>query len=35
MGEPVNHILKRAHKLFVDNVKVYQESHNALKIATR
>ena len=32
MGEPGNRVVKRTHSLFVDNLKVYQESHNALKI---
>ena len=31
MGEPGNQIVKRTHSLFVDNLKVYQESHIALK----
>ena len=31
MGEPDNRIMKRTLSLFVDNLKVYQESHNALK----
>ena len=31
MGEPGNRIIKRTHSLFVD-LKVYQKSHNALKI---
>ena len=31
MGESGNYIVKRTHSLFVDNLKVYQESHNALK----
>ena len=31
MGEPGNQIMKRTHSLFVDNLKVYQESHIALK----
>ena len=31
MGEPGNGIVKRIHSLFVDDLKVYQESHNALK----
>ena len=31
MGEPGNRIMKRTHSLFVDNLKVCQESHNALK----
>ena len=31
MGEPGNRIAKRTHSLFVDDLKVYQESHNALK----
>ena len=32
MGEPGNRAMKRTHSLFVDNLKVYQESHQALKI---
>ena len=32
MGEPGNHVVKRTHSLFVDDLKVYQESHKALKI---
>ena len=32
MGEPGNCIVKRTHSLFVEDLKVYQESHNALKI---
>ena len=32
MGESGNRVVKRTHSLFVDNLKVYQESHNALKI---
>ena len=31
MGESGNGIVKRTHSLFVDNLKVYQESHNVLK----
>ena len=31
MREPGNGILKGTHSLFVDNLKVCQESHNALK----
>ena len=31
MGEPGNRIMKRTHSLFVDNLEVYQEGHNALK----
>ena len=31
MGESGNCIVKRTHSLFVDNLKVYQESHNVLK----
>ena len=27
MGEPGNHVVKRTHSLFVDDLKVYQESH--------
>ena len=30
-GEPGNCIVKRTHSLFVDELKSYQESHNALK----
>ena len=30
MGEPGNCIVKRTHSLFVDDLKVYQERHNAL-----
>ena len=32
MGEHGNRIVKRTHSLFVDDLKVYQESHKALKI---
>ena len=32
MGEPGNRVVKRTHSLFVDDLKVYQESHKALKI---
>ena len=32
MGEPGNCVIKRTHSLFVDDLKVYQESHKALKI---
>ena len=32
MGEPGNGVVKRTHSLFVDDLKVYQESHQALKI---
>ena len=32
MGEPGNHVVKRTHSLFVDDLKVYQESHEALEI---
>ena len=32
MGEPGNRVIKRTHSLFVDDLKVYQESHKALKI---
>ena len=32
MGEPGNHVVKRTHSLFVDDLKVYHESHKALKI---
>ena len=31
MGRPGNRIVKRTHSLFVDNLKVNQESHIALK----
>ena len=31
MGEPGNRIVERTHSLFVDDLKVYQESHNVLK----
>ena len=31
MGEQDNRVAKRTHSLFVDNLKVHQESHNALK----
>ena len=31
MGEPGNCIVKMTHSLFNDDLKVYQESHNALK----
>ena len=31
MGEPGNRLVKRTHSLFVDDLKVYQESHNALE----
>ena len=31
MGEPGNRIVKTTHSLLVDDLKVYQESHNALK----
>ena len=31
MGKPGNRIVKRTHSLFVDDLKVYQESRNALK----
>ena len=31
MGQPGNRIVKRTHSLFVDDLKVYQENHNALK----
>ena len=30
MGEQDNRVAKRTHSLFVDNLKVYQERHNAL-----
>ena len=29
MGGPGNRVVKRTHSLFVDDLKVYQESHNA------
>ena len=32
MVEPGNRVIKRTHSLFVDDLKVYQESHKALKI---
>ena len=32
MGEPSNCVVKRTHSLFVNDLKVYQESHKALKI---
>ena len=32
MGEPGNRVIKRLYSLFVDDLKVYQESHKALKI---
>ena len=32
MGEPGNRVIKRTHSLFVDDLKVYQESHEALEI---
>ena len=32
MGEPGNCVVKRTHSLFVDDLKVYQESHKAMKI---
>ena len=32
MGEPGNCVVKRTHSLFVYDLKVYQESHKALKI---
>ena len=32
MGESGNGVVKRTHNLFVDDLKVYQESHQALKI---
>ena len=32
MGESGNRVVKRTHNLFVDDLKVYQESHQALKI---
>ena len=32
MGEPGNRLVKRTHSLFVDDLKVYQENHNTLKI---
>ena len=32
MGKPGNRVVNRTHSLFVDDLKMYQESHNALKI---
>ena len=32
MGEPGNRVVKRTYSLFVEELKVYQESHQALKI---
>ena len=32
MGEPGNRVVKQTHSLFVDDLKVYQESHEALEI---
>ena len=32
MGEPGNRLVKRTHSLFVDDLKVYQESHETLKV---
>ena len=32
IGEPGNRVVKRTHSLFVDDLKVYQESHKVLKI---
>ena len=32
MGEPGKRVVKRTHRLFVDDLKVYQESHEALEI---
>ena len=32
MGEPGNRVVKRTHSLFVDDLKVYLESHEALEI---
>ena len=32
MGEQGNRVVKRTHNLFVDDLKVYQESHKALEI---
>jgi hypothetical protein len=32
MGESGNRVVKRTHNLFVDDLKVYQESHNTLKV---
>ena len=32
MGEPGNRVIKQTHSLFVDDLKVYQESHEALEI---
>ena len=31
MGESGNRIVKKTHSLFVDDLKMYQESHSALK----
>ena len=31
MGPPGNRYVSRAHRLFVDDLKVYQESHEMLK----
>ena len=31
MGEPGKRDVSRTHSLFVDDLKVYQESHNLLK----
>ena len=31
MGEPGKRDVSRGHSLFVDDLKVYQESHNLLK----
>ena len=35
MGEPGNRVVKRTHSLFVDDLKVYQQSHQALKIVNK
>lgn len=32
MGEPGNRLVKRTHSLFVDDLKVYQESHETLQV---
>ena len=32
MGKPGNRVVKQTHSLFVDDLKVYQESHEALEI---
>ena len=31
MGEPGNRTVNKTYSLFVNNLKVYQESHNVLK----